>query len=97
MSVTEQKEIRLAKNTALTLIILLVSNIGGSAWYLAQLSSSVQQNTATIAQLEIDLSNTSSVNISRQQLEDILSLRDEQIANLQQSLQRIESKLDRMN
>ena len=52
----------------------------------------VNRNTEDISAL----SNTANVSISRDQLDDILGSRDQRLTNIEASISRIETKLDRV-
>ena len=100
-SMTEIRELsdREIKNTtwwgrgiSLALIIQIVAII----WYGAQLDAQVKQNTDDIASLASRIDNNATVSISREQLEDILGSRDQQLDNLESAIIRMEQKINRL-
>ncbi len=74
---------------AAIILTLIVYGVGFT-WYLAKLDAKVDQTIGDINKLQ----STSSVLISRDQLEDILGGRDEKIDNIENKLVSIEEKLD---
>lgn len=87
-----KKEIATTVRWGVGIILAIFIQSLGFAWYAAQVVAEVSQNTSDIK----DLQTRTSVYINREQLDDLLGARDEKTANIERSLSRIESKLDKV-
>ena len=88
----EKKEIATTVRWGIGIIVAIIMQTITVAWYFAQQDATIQQHTSAISKLE----NSTSFYISREQLDDLLGARDEKTANIERSLNRIESKLDKV-
>lgn len=70
---------------------ILVQTLG-IVWYAGQLDAQVTEQTQDIAELK----ENRAITLTRDQLNDILSGRDERISNIEKAVTRIETKLDRV-
>ena len=91
-SANTKKEIATTVRWGVGIILTIVMQTLTVAWYFAQQDSTIQQHSLAISKLE----NGTSVFINREQLDDLLGARDEKTANIERSLNRIESKLDKV-
>lgn len=91
-SEVQKKEIATTIRWGIGIILTILCQSAAFVWYIAHLDSVVTQHTEAIAKLE----SGTSVYISRDQLDDLLGARDEKTANIEKSLLRIESKLDKV-
>lgn len=89
---TSRKEIATTVRWGVGIIIAIISQTVIIAWYFAQQDSTLRQHTIAISKLE----SGTNVYINREQLNDLLGARDEKTANIERSLSRIESKLDKI-
>lgn len=76
-----------------TLVVVILQLIGGVFW-LSAAYSQIQQNSKDISELRNKVDNGVATYLTRGQIDDLLSGRDEQIKAMQESLKRIESKID---
>ena len=88
----EKKEIATTVRWGIGIILAIILQTITVAWYFAQQDATIQQHSLAISKLE----SGTSVYISRDQLDDLLGARDEKTANIEKSLYRIESKLDKI-
>lgn len=91
-SETSRKEIAATVRWGVGIIIAIITQTVVIAWYFAQQDATLRQHGMAIAKLE----SGTSVYINREQLNDLLGARDEKTANIERSLSRIESKLDKI-
>lgn len=89
---TQQNEIGTTRRWGIGIMMMLLTQAVAVVWYLAGVDSVVAQNTRDIQELQ----NGSSVYISRDQLDDLLGARDEKTSNIEKTLIRIETKLDKV-
>lgn len=82
-----------SKKLSATVLIFLVVQSATIVWWAATVSAQTKQNTEDI----LDIKNSLVIPLTRDQLDDILGSRDVRIANIEQSVNRIEAKLDRLN
>lgn len=103
MENTEAHELKKNRDTtrkwAIGIIITVSIWCVGILWKASAIVEQVQQNTEDIARQsrEIDeLKNGVSIIITRDQLDDILLVRDTRLDNFEKSMGKIELKLDRI-
>ena len=85
------REISNTSRWAIGLMLTIVLQSATIVWWASQLNAKVEENAGDIAELK----NGALLLISRDQLNDILRVRDTRLDTLTQSMQRIEQKLDR--
>lgn len=90
MSESSERSVVVKWNAAIliTLVIYGITTI----WWLAKLDARVEQHAVEINEIK----QGSSVLISREQLTDLLSGRDERLSGIEKSVTRIEQKIDQI-
>ncbi len=86
-------EVSATKMWGIGLFCTLIVQSGAVFWWAAQIQSQNDYNTERINKLETG----ASVILSRESLNDVLLSRDNEIRNLQNQLNRIENKLDKIS
>lgn len=87
-----KKEVNTTIRWGAGIIITIILQTFGVIWYFAQMDALLNQHTTDIT----DLQNGSSIYISREQLNDILSGYQTEVKGVNARLERIELKLDRI-
>lgn len=76
----------------LTTVIAIASMAISGVWWASQMDSRVAQDHEAIKQIQ----NEQSIFLNKEDLTNLLALRDQQIKTLELSLSRIEAKLDKL-
>ena len=76
----------------IALLLAILTQTLGIVWFASGLVKQVEQNTAEISTLK----SGATVYLTRQQLEDILGGRDQRLSNIEASVSRIETKIDKI-
>lgn len=90
------REVDTTKRWSIGIIITIVVQTIGIAWWAASLNAQVAENSKDIDMLQTQLANSSALILSREQIDDILLVRDTKIESIEQAVKRIEIKLDRI-
>lgn len=86
------REISATARWGIGIILALFIQTAGAIWWASDISSRVYQNEVEITQLR----NGASVILTREQLNDILGIRDTRLDNIESSIKRMEDKIDRI-
>ena len=73
-------------------IITIVIQTVSVVWYLAQIDAVVKQHSVQISELK----SNSAVYLSREQFNDLIAAPNQRMDNIEMSLDRIETKLDKV-
>lgn len=74
------------KGNNLGIIITLIIQTAGIIWWASSLSAQVKDNTDQISKIQTQINTSSTITLTRDQLNDILGSRDAQITAIQENL-----------
>lgn len=86
------KEVNATIRWSVGILITLFLQTATAVWWASGISKQVEQNKAEIASLR----SGAAVILTRDQLDDILGVRDARLDNIESSIRRVEAKLDRI-
>lgn len=92
----ETREVVVTTKWSMTIIIFLVAQTAAAIWWASGIDSRVTTDHITIGTIDAKVETLSKSSINRDQLADILALRDQQITSVIAAVGRLEGKIDQL-
>lgn len=89
-----KKDTNLTLRVGATMVIALLVQTAGVVWWAATVDAKIDTNEQAISSLSARIEKADGIIISREQLEDILGVRDQRLDRLEKTTQNIEHKID---